>query len=71
MAKRGKQYRQQKAKAPEDVVLRGYDTDQFFVVLVDLSGRARPNAEVLVNVLIRRPFEELARRQQAIESALF
>lgn len=51
--------------------LAGYDCESFFDELVDGNHVARPDAEMLVELINRLPAEELRRRQDAIERALY
>ncbi|TWU35946.1 circularly permuted type 2 ATP-grasp protein [Novipirellula artificiosorum] len=48
-----------------------YQTEGFFDELVDESTIARPDAELLVELINRLPPEELLRRQGAIERSLY
>lgn len=51
--------------------LPDYQTEGFFDELVDENNLARPDAEQLISLFNRLPPQELLRRQQAIERALF
>ncbi len=51
--------------------LQNYDPGEFFDELVDESSVARPDTETLVEMINQLPGGELARRQRAIERALY
>ncbi|MGB7328684.1 MAG: circularly permuted type 2 ATP-grasp protein [Rubripirellula sp.] len=51
--------------------LAGYQCEGFFDEMVDQQTTARPDAELLVNLINRMPDGELLRRQNAIERSLY
>jgi len=51
--------------------LSQYDPEGFFDELVDKQTIARPDAEMLVDLINRLPPEELLRRQRSIEQSLY
>jgi len=51
--------------------LSGYESDGFYDELMDETGRPRPEAQALVDLIERLPPQELTRRQRAIERSLY
>ena len=54
-----------------NVQIQGYEGGPFFDELIAPDGNARPEAQRLIELLRRIPFEELRQRQHSIERTLF